>query len=92
VRGASLAPLLVWAALLLVVGWVVVTGCSSTPEQRRALSVAHCIAGIAEQLPPPSPLPESAPELTNEDLEVALVLIRGVRKCRELAHAADAGG
>ena len=82
-----MALLLRWIALLLLV-----CACSSTPEQRRAVSVAQCIAGVAATLPVGSELPLSSPELTNEDLDLALALVRGVRQCRQSWPSPDAGG
>lgn len=73
----------VMAGLLLgaSVGSVAVAGGCISAEERRALSVADCVARLALSLPQRD-LPRHPNEVTGEDLLLAIQVVDGVRMCR----------
>jgi|ERR1044071_6995800 hypothetical protein len=58
----------------------VIFGCL-TPQERRAVTVADCVAQMALGLPD-VPLPEDPGELTREGFWLAQRVVGGVRTCR----------
>ena len=84
---AVLAGLIVGASLGLV---SLVPGCL-TPAERKALSVADCVARKALDLPDRE-LPANPWEVTGDDLALAIEVFDGVRACRRAAGPAPDGG
>ncbi len=76
---AIVAGLLVGAS----VASVSLTGCLS-PAERRALTVADCVAQKALELPDRE-LPANPWEVTGDDLALAIEVFDGVRACRRMA-------
>ena len=64
-------------------GLATVAGCL-TPAERRALSVADCVAQKALGLPDRQ-LPANPWEVSSEDLALAILVVDGVRACRRAA-------
>lgn len=86
------------AARAVVAGLILGTGlgvCSVgclTPAERRAVSVADCVAQMALGLPDRD-LPDDLTKLTEDGLWVAVQVVHGVNECRK-AHPVqlDGGG
>lgn len=62
-----------------------------TDAERRAVSVADCVAQMALGLPQ-RPLPQRLVEVTEEDLLLVVQVVDGVRACRRAATPAPDGG
>lgn len=85
------------AVQAVLAGLVVGTGlgvCSvgcMTDAERRAVTVADCVAQMALGLPQRA-LPKNPADITEEDLLLAVQVVDGVRACRRAASAAPDGG
>lgn len=84
------AGALACAGLALVGSVAGLLGCL-TPAERRALSVADCVAQRALALPDRE-LPANPWEVTSEDLALAIQVVDGVRACRRAAADPPDGG
>lgn len=82
--------LLAGALVGLCLGVLSLSGCASEAD-RRALSVADCVARMSLALPPDE-LPDSPAEVSAEDLLLALQVMDGVRSCRRQPEAPTPDG
>ena len=74
----------------LVAGLLGLAGCL-TPAERRAVSVADCVAQMALGLPQ-QPLPERVGTITDDELVLAVLVLDGVRACRAAHPPVTADG
>lgn len=65
-------------------------GCLS-PAERRAVSVADCVAQFALGLPP-TELPDEPVQLTEDGLALAVDVLHGVNACRKANPPVPDGG
>lgn len=68
-------------ALLAAAGSVIGVAACVSPAERRALTVADCVARLALALPDRD-FPRSPGDLTGDDLVLAVAVLDGVRACR----------
>lgn len=74
---------LAWCAV------IVPLACASA-EQRRAVTVAQCMARVASDIPPSALVPRDPADYTLDELILAAAVVDGLRACRAPAAPEDA--
>lgn len=78
------------AGLLIGTGLGICSVGCLTPAERRAVSVADCVAQFALGLPE-TQLPDDPVQITEDGLALAVQVVHGVAACRK-AHPPDSAG